>query len=68
MGEVMYRCRKCLTQFPESDLEYDRVKLYTIVKQLNGREKFIDVYQDRGECPYCKASFEYIDEIKAGEG
>ena len=67
MNETMYRCRKCLTKFAESDLEYDRVKLYTIVKRLNGRDKFIDVYQDHGKCPYCGANYENIDEIEAGD-
>ena len=60
----IYECQKCGKIFDESEIEYDRVKLYTMVKRINGKEQFIEVNRDEGKCPYCGQNYETIKEVE----
>ena len=51
-------CAHCGKVFDEEEIEYERKHLYTIVKTLNGHEKFIEVNKDEGKCPYCGLNIE----------
>jgi DNA-directed RNA polymerase subunit RPC12/RpoP len=59
----IYECQKCGKIFDEEEIEYDRVKLYTFVKIINGKEQFIEVNRDEGKCPYCGQNYETIKEV-----
>lgn len=59
----IYECQKCGKVFDEEEIEYDRVKLYTFVKIINGKEQFIEVNRDEGKCPYCGQNYENIMEV-----
>lgn len=59
----IYECENCGKIFDESEIEYDRVKLYTMVKRINGKEHFIEVNRDEGKCPYCGQNYENIKEV-----
>lgn len=59
----IYECENCGKIFDESEIEHDRVKLYTMVKRINGKEKFIEVNRDEGKCPYCGQNYEHIKEV-----
>lgn len=49
----IYECENCGKVFDASEIKIEHKKLYTFVKQISGREKFINVNKDEEKCPYC---------------